>query len=404
MVLPEVDVSAVEGVADGQPHGQPAVVGGDVGHGDVAAGQLIHYRAGVDAVAPDEVVVQVGRRDGEDGRDDNEHDDECGHGDDPGLGADRHEDEREHDGDDHDEEGSGVDGLPQSRGHVVCGGDQRADEQRRDVSEQDGLEVPSPEAVDDDLKDHGDDQDDDEEAESVPGQSGQCHEDSGDDRVDEDCLLGCVLRIGSLDHLDDEPGHERDQERGETVLGSAGEDGGADGERQEGEDQGCDDSDPLVEHLLRDEVHGDACQGTDDRVECSDRRGGGLGGGHAQSCQDGGDARSDEVEEGRIDVESSVGIIDGRIRHGIAAVQNTFNHVQVILRTRTARQSEPSVGGDTICEHRAQRERHNHDDAERERTPVVPKPPVTAFFADGPRFLGGGCLFSESAHSKNLPF
>ena len=372
VVLPEVDVSAVEGVADGQPHREPSVIGGHVGHGDVAACQLIHDRAGVDAVAPDEVVVQVGRRYGEDGRDDNEDDDECGHGDDPGLGADRHEDQREHDGDDHHEKGSGIDCLPESGGHVVCRGDQCADEQSRDVSEQDGLEVPSPEAVDHDLEDHGDDQDDHEEAEPVPCQRGEGHEDACDHGVDEDGLLGDILGIGGLDHLHDEPGHERDQERCETVLGSAGEDGGADGERQEGEDQGCDDSDPLVEHLLGDKVHGDACQGADDRVEGSDRRGRGLGGGHAHACQHGGDAGSDEVEEGREDVESSVGIVDGRIRHGVAAVQNTFNHVQVILRTRTARQSEVSVGGDTVCEHRAQRERHDHDDAERERTPVVP--------------------------------
>ena len=371
VVPPEVHVCAVDGVADGKPHREPAVVGGHVGHGDVAAGQLIHDGAGVDAVAEDECVVESGGGDREDGRDDHEHDDECGDDDDPGLGADRHEHEREDDGDDRHEEGSGVDRVPQSRGQVVCSGDERSDEDRHDVSEEDCLEVPSPEAVDHDLQDHGDDHDDDEEAEPVPGQGREGQEHAGDEGVDQDGLLVGVLGIGGLDHLDCEPGHEGDQEGGEAVLGPAGEDGGADGERQEGEDEGRDDSDPLVEHLLGDKEDGDTCEGPDDRVEGSDGGGCGLGGAHAERGQHRCDPGSDEVEEGRIDVQSSDWIVDGRVRHGVAAVQDTFNHVQVILRTRTARQRETAVGGDTISEHRAQRECHDHDDAERERTPVV---------------------------------
>ena len=371
VVLPEVDVCAVDGVAYGQPHGQPAVVGGDVGHGDVAACELVHDRVGVHAVAVDERREQVGGRDGEHGGDDDEHDDECGDRDDPGLGAESHEHEREHDGDDRYEDGSGVDGVPEPGGHVVGRGDERSDEDRDDVSEEDVLEVPSPEAVDDDLDDHRDDHQDDEEAESVPCEGRQGQEDSGEDGVDENALLGCVLGIGRLDHLDREPGREGQQEGRESVLGSAGEDRGADGEGQEREHEGCDDADPLVEHLPGDEEHGDAGERTDHGVQGRQGRGSGLGDTHPGGGEHGCDSGSDEVHQGRIDVESSDRIVDGRIGHRITAVQDTFNHMQVILRTRTARQRETAVGGDTISEDRAQREGHEHDYAERERTPVV---------------------------------
>ena len=371
VVPPQVDVCAVDGVAYGQPHRQPAVVGGDVGHGHVCACELVHDRVGVHAVAVDEGREQVGRGDCEHRGDDHEHDNECGYCDDPGFGADPHEHEREDDGDDRNENGSGVDGVPESGGHVVCRGDQCSDENRDDVADEDVLEVPSPEAVDDDLDDHGDDHQDHEEAESVPGERGQRQEHPGEDGVHEDALLGGLLGIGRLDHPDHEPCREGQQEGCESVLGSAGEDSGADGEGQEREHEGGDDADPLVEHLPGDEEHGDAGERTDHGVQGGEGRGSGLGCTHPGGGEHGCNSGSEEVHQGRIDVESSDRVIDGRIGHRIAAVQDTFNHMQVILRTRTARQRETAVGGDTISEHRAQRECHDHDDAERERTPVV---------------------------------
>ena len=332
-VPPEVDVGAVDAVADGQPHGDPSVVGRDVGHGHVAVGDLVHDGAGVDAVAEDEVLEQAGCRDGEDRGDDDEGDDQTGDRHDPGLGAERQEDVGKHEGDDRHEEGSGEDRVPEARRHVVCGSEDDSDDHCDRVSEEDGGEVPAPEPVGDDLGDHRDGEEHRDEAEPVPGERGQEQEDTCDEGVDQDGLPRGILGIGCLDHPDEEVGHERDQERGERIGVAAGEDRRVDGERQEGEQQGCHDADPLVEHLLTDEVDGDACEGPDNGVDPGQGGGCGLGCAHAERGEHRGDACGQEVHERRIHGESADGVVDGRIREGVRTVQNAFDYVQMILCT-----------------------------------------------------------------------
>ncbi len=400
-VPPQVDVGLVDGEADREPHGQPAVVGGDVGHGHVAVGELLHYRTRVDRVPEDEIVVHPGGCDGEGRAEHQEDDDQCGDRDHPGLLPEGHEDEGEHDGDDGDEDGSGVDGVHEAGRHVVRGGDEGPDEDHHSVPEGRVGEVLAPDAGGDGLEDHRDCDEDDRDTEAVPGEGGQHHEDPGDRAVDQDGLPRGLLGIQGLDHLHGEVRHESDEEGGQGILVAAGEDRGADREGHERDDQGSHYTYRLVEHLLADQIDRDAQKSPEDGIQHSQGHRSGLGGTHA-SAEDGSDARRKEVHEGR-DVQGTAdGIVDGRIRHGPGAIEDAFDHMQMVLCTRTAGQGEIPIRGNAVGEHETQQERYDHDDAQDECTPVATEPPVTAF-AVGPRISGGGRLFSEFAHSNKSP-
>ena len=205
-----------------------------------------------------------------DRQEDDEHDDECGDGHDPGLGLDCLEQESEDDGDDRDEEGSGEDRIPETGRHVVECRDDDTDQHRDGICDEGGCDVPSLEAVHEKLDDHRDDQEDQQDAESVPGEGGQGEEHSGQYCVDVNRFAGLALGIHCLDHLDEEQGHERDEEGREGILGSTGEHGGGDGQSEERKDERCDDSCLLSVELLCNEEHGDAGEGTDDGVEHTD--------------------------------------------------------------------------------------------------------------------------------------
>ncbi len=352
VVPPEVDVGLVDREADREPHGQPAVVGGDVGHGHMAVRELLHDGVRVHRVPEDEVIECSGHRDGEDRAEDEEGDDQCGDRDHPGLGPERDEGECEHDGDDGDEDRPGVGCIHQARRNVVGRGNQGPDQDCGRVSGRDACEILAPYAGCDGLKDHCDRQEDDREAESVPGEGCERQEHSGDCPVDEDGLLGGLVRIGGLDHLHGEVGHECDEESRQRILIAAGEHGSADRQGHECDEEGCNYTYRLVEHLFADQVHRDAQKSPEDGIQHSQGHGCGLGGSHA-TLEDGGDAGPEEVHEGR-DVEgSSDRIVDRCVRHGPVAIEDAFDYMQMILCTRAPGQGEIPIRGYSVGENEA---------------------------------------------------
>ena len=371
--------------SQGEPDGQPSIVcrhGGDAGPAELVC-EIGGECTDLGAAAVEECRRYGRCEHGENGRDGDDHHDGEGDGEHPGLLL---EDEEQHAVDHHEdcqEAAALEDGAPQSEGDVVDGSDSDSHQQDEAADDDGGQEVLPADAPEQESDEHDGRRAGDDGPESGPGEDQEGQEHRGEEHVGPDGLVGeDLLYAGDLDCVDgleglhDEVNEPDHKEAYECILGSVGEGGRHDHEREQCVEHRCQQSDFLVlEQLPAEKIDRDAGERTED--------GCGPGEGSCgRSCladpaegHDVGEGRDDVVEQGARDASRSVRVVDGDLVGRIIGSCKYLGYdAKVTGCTGTAGQGIIVAGGDPVRECEPQNEGYRDDHEQGDQAPVRSEP------------------------------
>ena len=340
-VLP-VSVKHPSAVDQREPEGEPSVIRGHAG--DACAGcavdEGLHEAPVVHAVPVGHRVGYLGQSEGEGDGDDRDGDDEYGDRDDPRLLLDGREGDAERDGQETEDESTGEHGVPQSDGDVITCSEDESDGEDRVDYEGGGPHVPSADTLDDHRYRETDRRDDDIHPEIGPGKYDRCEEYPCEDGVPEGGLVvedalgtGDGIPVHRFECRCQEVDHPGCDEADEREARPVGERGRHDEQREEGVEQGCDDTDGLVslEHLLGGHVDGDAGERSEyGGGPCEDSGGRGS----VRDPEEGHDERDggDNIVEKRTErVRRSEGVVQCRIPDGTVGTRKDLLHYAEVV-------------------------------------------------------------------------